>query len=378
MPSRISRHGITVHFEKVTPKEAHVLLSEPWCKLNNEQQTKFFLSWQWIGPWLLSLPSSIKVNTLVFEKNDEVVGVAAVPELFRKSLFWKFKQGHLNRSGDDSLDQIWIENNKVLTSLKNPAYLASLYELIMEEACLDELMITVMSGEDYANATEFKLLQSLYNVEIEYEENGYYLPIYKDESVEKKYSKSLKKQLKQTVNCADSLGLNLRFEEVTDAVSMKEILEKSSHWHIEKWRDTATPSGFANEHFVGFHRELIDNSEIKERCRVRLFALWDGDLLLGILYGMQEKDWFGFYLSSIKQTNDNRLRLGLYMHHKAIGSLAKDGINVYDFMAGEARYKKQFGSICMRYGKMAIRRKKMALDAERWLKRMKNLIDKKS
>ncbi len=379
MTSRTSRHGLTVNTQNVTAKEAYSLLKEPWCELHDKQQTKFFLSWEWIGQWLLSLPSDINVNTFIFEKNNELVGVAAVPERYRKSIFWNVKQGHLNRTGDDTLDQIWIENNKVLTSLSNSVDIAAFYELIMEEAHLDELMISVMSGADYVDATEFKLLKSMYNVELEYEENGYYLPINKDTPIQSKYSKSLKRQLNQTIKAGGESSLNFRFEEITDPQCMRNTLEEASCWHIGKWENSNTPSGFTNAHFKEFHNNLIAASDSMPcRRRVRLFSLFDGDSLLGVLYGLQEGGWFGFYLSSIKPVDDNRLRLGLYMHDMAIKRLSDSGVSIYDFMAGEARYKKQFGSMFMRYGKMTIQRKRLALDAEKWLKRVKKLIDKKS
>jgi hypothetical protein len=379
MTSLISRHGLTVNTQKVTAKEAYSLLKEPWCELHDKQQTKFFLSWQWIGQWLLSLPSDINVNTFVFERNNELVGVAAVPERYRKSIFWSVKQGHLNRTGDDTLDQIWIENNKVLTSLSNPVDIAAFYELIMEEAHLDERMISVMSGDDYIGATEFKLLNSMYNVELEYEENGYYLPIKKGPHLQSKYSKSLKRQLKQTIKTGTELSWGFRFEEITEPQCIRDTLEEASCWHIGKWENSSTPSGFTNPHFKEFHNNLIATSGSTScRRRVRLFSLFNGDSLLGVLYGFQEGDWFGFYLSSIKPVADNRLRLGLYMHDMAIKRLSDSGVSVYDFMAGEARYKKQFGSMFMRYGKMKIQRKRLALNAEKWLKRMKKLIDKKS
>lgn len=379
MTSRISRHGLKVNTQKVTAKEAYSLLKRPWCELHDKQQTKFFLSWQWIGQWLLSLPSDIIVNAFIFEKNNEFVGVAAVPERCRKSIFWNVKQGHLNRTGDDVLDQIWIENNKVLTSLSNTNEIAALYELIMEEAHLDELMISVVSGDDYVGATEFKLLKSMYNVGLEYEESGYYLPLNEGIPIQNKYSKSLKRQLKQTVKAGGDLSLDFRFEEITNPQCMINTLEEASCWHIEKWENSNTPSGFTNAHFKDFHNKLITASgSMSCRRRVRLFSLFDGDSLLGVLYGLQEDGWFGFYLSSIKPVDDNRLRLGLYMHHMAIKSLSDSGVSVYDFMAGEARYKKQFGSMFMRYGKMTIQRKRLALNAEKWLKRVKKLIDKKS
>ncbi|MBD78168.1 MAG: hypothetical protein CL840_04360 [Crocinitomicaceae bacterium] len=379
MPFHTSRHGLTVQSHRVSPQEAYSLLESPWQELQCIQHTKFFLSWQWIGQWLISLPKDIKVNTFAVYRNSVLVAVAAVPERCRKSIFGRVKQGYLNRTGEDELDQVWIENNKVLTTLVGAVDIASIYEVIIETAKLDELMIMVMSGDDYVNATEFKLLNSKYNVEVEYEENGYYLPIHHDINVEKKYSKSLKRQLKQTVNAASSLGMNLRFEVINDSIHMIQLLEASEFWHIAKWDGTSTPSGFTNTHFKNFHKALISQTG-SSACgrRVRMFALWDGDALLGILYGLQEGDWFGFYLSSIKPMDDNRLRLGLYMHHMAIHAMSACGVLVYDFMAGEARYKKQFGSLCMSYGKMKIQRKRLSIQSENWLKRMKMLLKNKS
>lgn len=379
MTIHTTRHGLTVETHRVSPKEAYSLLEAPWRELQTNKETRFFLSWCWIGQWLESLPDSIIVHTFSIYENNILVGVSAVPEHHRKSIFGPIKQGYLNRTGKDDLDQIWIEYNKVLTTFTDPAGIASLYESIMEVAKLDELMIMVMAGSDYVNATEFKLLESMYNVEIEYEENGYYLPLYDDVDAEKQYSKSLKRQLKQTANAAASLGMNLRFEVINETERMIQLIEASDWWHIQKWDGTDTPSGFTNPHFKNFHKSLIARHGTSANGRrVRMFALWDEDKLLGVMYGFQEGNWFGFYLSSMKPMEDNRLRLGLYLHHMAIHAMSACGVTIYDFMAGEARYKKQFGSLCMSYGKMKIQRKRLAIEAENWLKRVKKLLKNNS
>jgi hypothetical protein len=68
--------------------------------------------------------------------------------------------------------------------------------------------------------------------------------------------------------------------------------------------------------------------------------------LAGCLYCFIDNNCAYFYLSAYKPIEDNRIKLGLSLHSLFIQWLIENrsDIKKYDFLAGEARYKKSLSS----------------------------------
>jgi hypothetical protein len=65
---------------------------------------------------------------------------------------------------------------------------------------------------------------------------------------------------------------------------------------------------------------------------------------LAFIYLLKDNDCWYFYLSAIKSFEDNRIKVGLVAHLMIIEDAIKNSIKKYDFLAGEARYKRSLSN----------------------------------
>jgi CelD/BcsL family acetyltransferase involved in cellulose biosynthesis len=90
-----------------------------------------------------------------------------------------------------------------------------------------------------------------------------------------------------------------------------------------------------------FHRALV--SRAWPEGGVELLRIRAGEKPIGYLYNFLWRGWVGYYTSGFVYTDDNRLKPGLVAHWLAIERHLAAGARIYDFMAGESRYKASLG-----------------------------------
>jgi CelD/BcsL family acetyltransferase involved in cellulose biosynthesis len=123
-----------------------------------------------------------------------------------------------------------------------------------------------------------------------------------------------------------------------------DTFSESAEWHRQRWGDTSEGSGFDNPHFVNFHNDLIKQAFLRQE--IKLIRVTAGKHTLGFLYCFSFHNKIYFYLSSINyEVTDNKLKPGLVMHYMAIQHFESLGYDSYDFLGGEARYKKSLSTV---------------------------------
>ena len=315
-------------------------LAEKWQDLYGRNDTpSVFLSWNWICRWLETLPSAPIVVEAKLENQCVGLGIFYVKSKF---IFpgWFIKQIWLHRTGDIPLDQVWIEHNDFLLDgsfVKDirqamVAYIS--YELKWHECFIglngcDVLKdfdaissckrIDIDSPDYYVNLNDFKTLDDYVN----------------------SLSKNTKQQLLRSFKLLREDG-QLILHEAHSLDEKMSAFKQMAAIHIDKWRNTAYGSGFDNSHFNDFHKDLISTDP--ENHFSSIFCLSLNDQKLAFVYLLKVKDCWYFYLSAIKAYDDNRIKVGLVAHAMIIEAAIKQNISKYDFLAGDARYKRSLSN----------------------------------
>jgi hypothetical protein len=107
--------------------------------------------------------------------------------------------------------------------------------------------------------------------------------------------------------------------------------------HRRRWPSGKVPSGFDNELFVAFHRNLIAGAF--DRGAIEMLRLDAGATTLAYLYNFRLDGCESFYLSAINYEQGERYKPGMLAHWMAIERALGSGQRVYDFLAGESPYK---------------------------------------
>lgn len=106
--------------------------------------------------------------------------------------------------------------------------------------------------------------------------------------------------------------------------------------HDATWRRRGSAGAFATDYLRRFHRALI--AAALPRGEVAMDRVAAGPATIGYLYNFRLNGRVSAYQSGF--TNQARAKPGMTCHALAIQRAIDEGDRVYDFLAGEARYKR--------------------------------------
>ncbi|GAA0304242.1 hypothetical protein GCM10009128_24480 [Psychrosphaera haliotis] len=395
-------------------------LEQEWNSLFNRSAGCFFLSWNWIGSWLSILPTFDDVyvvravncsHSLNGYALDDLLGFGIFCETkVRRHGFVKSKQWHLHRTGNEKLDQIWIEyndfllaetaavNTKNLSNTSNKNLSSQQIRTSMWQSLLTSQPRTQNVDEFIVNVAQTKWFEQLqsdltsgstadltndlgrFKYLTSSRQPGYKLDLKDNDLMEhfpKKISKSTYNHIKRTFSKLEELnGKNsVTFDIVTAPKQIEFLLTNFCTWHINKWKITNTPSGFLNAHFANFHKLICINAECDDSATTPIaFSISVDSNVKGFIYGFKDKSSFHFYLSSIEPNSDNKIKVGLLLQSMAIEACRNMSLNYYDFLAGEASYKSKLSNIHTSFANLTIQKAKFSFNIERFLRRAKPFL----
>jgi hypothetical protein len=312
-------------------------LAHKWITLQDQANSSAFIAWFWIKQWLAQKNLIIN-NCLCIEVKlgQDTVGLALFG-IKTKRVFWglSFKQYFLHKSGNIKEDQTWIEHN---TFLLHKDFEPQLSDEICQELAknqqIDDIKIGLSSPGfiNKLNFVDFKIRTELSSPA--YLANLAGLTSLDDYLAT--LSKNTRSHIKRSIKLLNEKS-PLRLVLATDATEKNTVLKNIADLHRIKWRSTVYGSGFDNPCFYNFHLGLIQDENSAQNCR--LYTLYQDDIALGHLYLLTQGDRWSFYLSALNFNEDNRIKVGLVIHSLVIEQAIKQGVTVYDFLAGEAQYK---------------------------------------
>lgn len=318
--------------------ESHVEeLGHKWIALQSKTNSSAFVAWFWMKQWLAQKNLTTN-NCLCIEvtQGQDTVGLALFG-IKTKRVFWglSFKQYFLHKSGNIKEDQTWIEHNTFLLNKDNEQQLAEeiCQELVKIEQ-IDDIKIG-LSSPDFIHTLNF----DGFKIRTELSSPGYLANLdgfFTLDDYLASLSKNTRSHIKRSIKLLNEQS-PLRLVLAKDAAEKDTVLKSIADLHRVKWRSTVYGSGFDNPCFYQFHRSLIQEQQSAQNCR--LYSLYQDDIALGHVYLLTHGDRWSFYLSALHFNDDNRIKVGLVIHSLIIEQAIKEGISVYDFLAGEAQYK---------------------------------------
>jgi hypothetical protein len=318
--------------------ESHMqALAQKWVTLQAQANASAFVAWFWVKQWLaqknLSSDNCLCVEVM---QGQNTVGLALFG-IKTKSAFWglSFNQYFLHKSGNTQEDQTWIEHNTFLLHKDFEQQLSNeICQALTKNQQIDDIKLG-LSSPDFIKKLNF----AGFNRRTELSSPGYLANLAGLTTLDD-YLASLSKNTRSGIKRSIKL-LNqqspLRLVLATDITEKKTVLKNIADLHRIKWRSTVYGSGFDNPCFYNFHKGLIQDQHSAQNCR--LYTLYQDDVALGHVYLLTQGDRWSFYLSALHFNGDNRIKVGLVIHSLVIEQAIKQGIIVYDFLAGEAQYK---------------------------------------
>ncbi|WP_157496926.1 GNAT family N-acetyltransferase [Hahella ganghwensis] len=353
--------------EKVIDQKHLAEIEVLWRELTPVSDHHFFTSWWWIGAWLRT--SVCDPRLLMFYHGENLVGAACIhySEFKRNAFVWT--QANLNRTGETDFDQVWIEYNDVLA---HPDYQLAVRQKLVEYVFNVKGVAEFRFGLSLTTALESMESNEL-ECEFEFRTKGYLLnlrPEYADfEQLLPVFSSNTRSQIRRSRKAYSNSYGEL---EVVQAANVGEALDFFDHagrFHQRKWDD----SGFQNRNFKSFHHDLIANAF--DAGMVSLLKVTAGDQELAYLYNFIYRGRVYFYLSGINyDLSGNQFKPGVLSHTLAISWYAAQGLDVYDFLAGDARYKRSLSDTEYDMALLSLKKKTIKTSAYKLLKRVRTQV----
>jgi CelD/BcsL family acetyltransferase involved in cellulose biosynthesis len=158
-------------------------------------------------------------------------------------------------------------------------------------------------------------------------------------------SANARSQIRRSLRRFETLGGGpLRVEAAATAAEALCWFDAMAGLHAATWRRRGQPGAFATDYLTRFHHALVTRS--LARGTLELLRVTAGpELVLGYLYNFRRGGRVFAYQSGFRATGeDARERPGLACHVLAIERARAAGDRIYDFLAGDARYKRSLAN----------------------------------
>lgn len=351
-------------------------LASIWQNLETRADRSFFLSWSWIGTWLDAIDR--RPELLIARQSGEVVGLGLVTMRTKKRhRVLPVRTLYLNQTGDDDQDVITIEYNDILADrrVRSRVRQACLGFLIEHGECFgQEAGEIVFGGLDGGLRTDIEALGRPVHERAAVGSARIDLKALRlsDKTFLDRLKASTRRRIRRSIALYEARGrLTLRAAESVDEALR--FFERCGAFHQARWTARGRPGAFAYPFYVAFHRNLIRTA--LSRGQVELIEISVEEEPIGYLYNFVDRGQVYYYLSGFRFETDNRLKPGLVSHVLCIERHLENGMDVYDFMGGDQRYKLELGESGPSIVTLAVQRPNWMLAAERPLRRLKQALE---
>ena len=316
----------------IEPVTDFAALAPVWRELERRADCSFFQSWAWTGclaeerfaePWLL-----------IARRGDRVVGLALLNRGPRAGLTRPILLGE---SGKPDLDSIFTEHNGLLLDRDEPDGLAARCWAALAEkfgaarwliSGTSEATCAALPGERIARIRAYRPAP--------------YLDLSPDIDPLVGFSANTRQQLRRSLRAWEKIG-PLMLEVAATEDQADQYLMALSELHQSYWTARGKPGAFAEPFFERFHHALLRRPS--DRQAVDVISVSTDSRVVGYLLNFVHDGWVAAYQSGFDFGPDaDRLRPGLVCHLMAIQHYARAGMRRYDFLGGEARYKRSLAN----------------------------------
>lgn len=279
-----------------------------------------FLRWSWAGclavhryadPWLLTVREA-----------DTTVGLAVLGRT-RSALGTTL---HLNETGDPAADALFVEHNGVVSAPGREAgMLAALFGVARNRVVLsgvDDAWLAAARGAGGVSTPPQTRMAPFVRLDA---------PGALSRNTRAQLARSDRSTGAPTVERAATVGEALAF------------LEAMLPWHFATWQARGVASGLASAPVQAFLREVLRRGV---PCGdVEMLRVCAGPRVLGYLFNLRAGRHVAAYASGFDYAGAGpHEKPGLSCHAAAIAQARRDGALEYDFLAGDARYKRSLAN----------------------------------
>lgn len=315
-------------------------IREVWQEIQSRVTCSFFLSWGWVSVWLDNIPESARVDFVVVRREGEpcCCFFLGVKRSLHHWLFYKTR-AYFNETGDDEIDDLTIEYNRVLGEMGEEDWRELLSHPLFSD--LEEIYFSNVTPEVYEQID----VGRRFRVKSMEQKPCYFVDLASLRVNGGSYLQSLssnkRAQIRKSLSYYEEGG-PLSVREASSADEALEFLDKLMELHQAQWEARGMPGAFVGGRFTRFHRQLIE--ERFDAGELQLLRIGSSKRSIGYLYNFVYRNRVYYYQSGFRYETANIARPGIVCHHVAIEYNLSRGKDVYNFLAGETQYKRSLST----------------------------------
>lgn len=333
--------GVTVSELQLTEIEwSSPRAFELWQQLESRAQAQYFSSLGFVGTWLDSLPARLRPPLYLVERAGEPVAAffLGARRVVRHRLL-PSRARFLNTTGDPRYDELTLEHNALLCDPGARLGFGEWLELL--PSGWDELFLPALSSQVFPGCALDEPVEGA-RVVIERRVDSPYVDLAKVRAAAGGYLSLLGSSTRAQIRRSERGYGELFLEEARTREEALDLFAELVELHQRHWNGRALPGAFADPWFLEFHRRLV--SERLAHGEIQLLRVRSAKATVGCLYNFVWRGRVLFYQSGLADEADARLKPGYVCHALAVEHNAQQGRDVYDFLAGEARYKQSLAT----------------------------------
>lgn len=319
-------------------------LADEWRELETNADASFFISWSWIGPWLhMALSAHVELYLYRCQQCNETIalGLLSRATVTRRKLF-RTTILALNEVRLNNLDMI-IEYNDLLIrrSFEQEVRARFINDLLSSPIKWDELML---SGIAETGWQEIAAGNTSLTPIIDEQRQPWSTDISAiDGDLDKllaPLSSNRRWQIRRSFKAFREDG-ELQIAAANNYAEALAFFDDMGRLHTARWNRAGKAGSFANPSWVSFHRSVI--SESFERREIQLLKISAGEKAIGYVYSFIWRGTAYMLQTGFTHDDTNTRRPGFVSHCLAMQYNSTRRIDTYDYMCGDAEYKRILG-----------------------------------
>lgn len=322
-----------------------------WDTLTHSCPHHFFQSVSWVKTWLMSFQNTNDIDQLdvrgffLFEEGDVDCRAPVVGFLFgqcdaKKIKLLPSRQFVFYGAGITTIDKLTPEYNDILVK---PGFEFSLDTLFESEALgkFDQYRMHGISDENFERIEKGFARYLLKGRSVK----SYGVDLKTLRAEDKPYinvlSKNKRQQVRRAIKAYEATG-EIKLDVANSVEQAKSMLVELAELHEKTWAQRGEMGAFSSDYFTQFHNQLIEESF--EKGEILVCQLATPEKVIGYIYGFVYNNEFLFYQNGFTYESDNKFKPGFVSHYYLINYFMERGLDIYDFLEGDAGYKQSLSN----------------------------------
>lgn len=312
--------------------------AEAWSDLERSVPSAPLVArWPWTDTWLTHYGDAVHHRFAVLRRDGRPCGAALLVRGTARRSRIRLRTLHIGTAGGPMRDDVVVERNGLLCAPEDLDLVSgALMRRLRAEPGFDELRLDGMRSTDFT---------ALSHAEPSLVGTVRQSPIV-DLAAVRRDGGDVTAVLpgKAAYHVRRSLRVlgEVHTEWAATAEEADDIFDELVALHQARWRSAGEPGAFASTRRLGFARDLIPR--LLPQCEIQLFRIRSADATVGCLYNLLDGGDVLFWQGGLLQTDDNRCKPGYVAHTQCMQACLEHGADVYDYLCGEARYKRELST----------------------------------